>query len=335
MKRRIYSALWLAAGIGIGLLSGAAITTAYSDQARPNYDQVVGQVGETTITRGQLAERAIALVGAKVLDGELKHQAYVTEAARRAGIVVTDAEVDQRLDEYHKLLIQYKELADLLGSESAFNATPRGVLETQFRTVLYAEKLLKVKITDADVQDCFISKLNRFYHPPMVKLTLIATNNEADARRAWNRLKDGEDPNFLSETYSAPDDLKKSKGELGWVPRSAMNPQVADAIFGAHDGKGLKPKECTEIIPYQNETTHGTDYLIFYIQDYQAAAEKKLDDPEVHAAVTLVTRVFKTAEMEDKWYEGKNDGAIYQTEWKRVKDLLDPAAVPVTVPAQK
>jgi len=329
MKRRVFPIIYLVAGLGVGFLCGAVITVAHGDLLKFNYDQVVGQVGETTITRSQLAERAIAVSGAKILDSEMKHRAYVLEAARQAGIMVNTEEIDQRIGEYRKLLMQYKELADLLGSESAFNMTPHWILEDQFRTAMSAEKMLKVKVSDADVSHCFVSTLNRFYRPPMVKLILIATNTEVDARRAWNRLRDGEKPGDLAEIYSTADELKKSRGDIGWVPRSKMSDQVADAIFGAHDGKGLKPKEFTEVINYSHDdqatgkTT--TEYLIFYVDGYQPEVERQLNDPGVREAVTLVQRVLTTAKLEDEWYR-KQERAM---EWKRVKDLLDPQAVPV------
>ena len=337
MKRRSFPLMYLAAGLGVGFLCGAIITIARGDLVKVNYDQVVGQVGETTITRSQLAERAIAISGAKVLDGELKHQAYVQEAARRAGVVVSTAEVDQRIEEYRNLLKQYKELADLLGSEHTFNATPHWLLEEQFRTALDAEKMLDVKVSEADIEKCFTEKLNRFYHPPMVKLILIACSNETDARKAWNRLKDGEDPGELSHLYSSAEDLRNAKGDIGWVPESKMSKEVSDAVFGAHDGLGLKPKEFTEVIRYTSEhanakdfgSTTTTDFLIFYVDGYQPKAEKKIDDPGVHDAVKLVERVLKVAAQEGEWYKKEEK----TTDWKRVKDLLDSQAIPVAVAA--
>lgn len=324
--KRLYPLLLVATGLFVGFLCGALVTTARTDQAKFTYDQVIGQAGDTPITRGELAELAIYRHGSKILDQDLRKHAIVYEAARRAGVTATSDEVDQRIAEYQSLLQNYVELADLLGTKKAFDAIPRRILEDQFRTALLAEKLMKISVNNTDVQNTYIDNLKRFYRPPMAKLVLTVTNTEAAATRAYRRLKDGEDPRKVSTEISTDEAIAKMKGDLNWVSRSAMSYDVYTAIFDANDGKGLRPKDCTPVIKYKNENGK-IDYMVFYVEDTRSSHQVELK--EARTAVEFLARYQKLANQEPVWF-AEQEKAI---EWKRVSNLLEPVSPLVTVPA--
>ncbi len=65
-----------------------------------------------------------------------------------------------------------------------------------------------------------------------VHLHAIPFNSPDDARRAKERLDAGADFGTLARELSSDEELKKSGGDLGWFPRGALDPALAQAAFG-------------------------------------------------------------------------------------------------------
>ena len=131
-------------GPAVGLLGGTLVTLGFSAMPTINYEQIIAKsAGETTLTRSALAERALFKYGSRELDEELHRELVYKEAARRAGIVVTDEEVSKRIDDYRLLLKQYADLPALMGTKYNFDALPRWMLEDQFHTTLCADEGLQ------------------------------------------------------------------------------------------------------------------------------------------------------------------------------------------------
>ncbi|HEX2950306.1 MAG TPA: peptidyl-prolyl cis-trans isomerase [Armatimonadota bacterium] len=316
--RRSYSVILACSGLFIGFLCGAIVTTAYSDQIKFNYDQVIAQIGGTQITRGQLAEQTIKLDGARLLNGDLQDRALITEAARRNGITVTQPEIDQR----YKEMIQYAENAM---AKRRIESIPRSVIDDDIRMVLLAEKSMNITVSEKEARDFFTKNIGLFTRPAMAKLVCINTSERTKATEVYSRLKAGEDPKRLSELYSTADMLKKNKGEIGWILRSSMSPAVAEKIFDANNGQGLKIGEFTD--PIETKTADPmddnkaiTEYVVFYIEDIQPPVVPKFD--EVKDVASVYCRTSKYQAQASQWFTQQAN--TIGKEWKQVKDLYDP-----------
>ncbi len=310
---RIHSIVLAASCLLIGFLCGALLTTAHSADPTLDFSQVVAQMGDTRLTRGRLAEFALEKVGDSILNGELLDIALVEEAARKNGIQLAPAEVQQRIDEMFKF-------AESAMARKRLEAVPRQVLTQRLRAVLLTEKMLNLKdVSPNEAETYFTTRPQVFFSPALAKLICIATSSETDATRAFKRLRDGEDARKLSEILSADKVLRESKGDLGWFARASMSPQVAEAIFDANNGKGLRPKEFTKPLEHLSETG-AKQWLIFYVEDFQASKQPSLE--EVRPAATFYARAQKYSLLAPDWFIGQAKGA----EWKRVKSLFDPAA---------
>jgi parvulin-like peptidyl-prolyl isomerase len=341
---------WTTTGLLVGLMLGTLINSALSYRPQYNYDQVVATAGETTVTRGVLAETALFRYGTRVLEDELKRSAMVKEAARRAGITVADAEVEKRIADYKSLLQQYADLPELMGSKLQLAALPDWLLRDQFLVQLYAEKLLRVEFTEKEMEkktsEMYTGKMEQFIKPPLANLTLIVVKDENEAWKLHRRLRDGEDARVLSAKYSAYDAIKKISGEIGWVPRSQMSPELARAIFDVRNGAGLRAKEFTDVIPYKwpidfkivegkpvpNRTE--TNYVILYVHGTEPG--KKTPKSEVQPVLEFLVRTTETANRlseKDKvtgkdWFENAKETIT----WKRVPLLADPLGRPEVIP---
>lgn len=314
--KRIQSLLVLLVGVAIGLTTGAVLTAAHGDQEPADYTQVVAQVGETKITRGQLAEFTIAQHGQKMLSGELQDMALVAEAARKAGIVIAPEDVKKRVDdnfEYTRNPMLRKQM----------DTIPRWLWETRMRSIMQAEKLMKLGVTNEDVTTFYIKHTaDLFDSPARVTLICIATDTEAQARAAIKRLKGGEDPGQLSKLYSNDPDLREHLGRLGEFSRyDFSDARLAAAIFGDDERRGLRAKEFTlDPLPHIDEQTRKPEYLVFYVSQYTPAKRPSLE--EARPLATFYARAEKYAAGAPSWFLDQ----IKSVEWLQVKDLADPKA---------
>lgn len=340
MKKQIFPVIWTTTGLLVGLLVGTLMTAAFSYKPQYDYNQVVAMAGETPVTRGELAEQVIFKYGTRMLNDDIRRSAFIKEAARTAGITVSDADVDQRIADYKNLVQQYADLPELVGSKLQMDALPAWLLQDQFRVELLAEQLMHVDFTpaemDKEVDEMYTNRMESFRKPALADLTLIVCTDENQAWQLHKRLKSGENPEVLSAKYSAFDAIKNIKGRIGWVPRSQMNPELAKAVFSPRNGTGLKPGEFTDVIQYDwpvdfkmvdgqaKVTQTETNYVIIYVNGM--VPMKMTPKKEVLPVLQMLVRTTETANrLKDRDWFTKAEKTI---PWKRVRLLADPQAKP-------
>ena len=317
--KRVYSFVLLCSGLFIGFLCGALVSTAYSDQAKIDYEQPIARIGDTVVTRSQLVEYVLLNAGdhLKELSQGLYDQALVAEAARRGGVTVTADEVNSEVEQMGKY-------AQGAMAPMKYRNIPRPILINQARTVLLAQKMIGLTVSDADARSYYSRNPSLFMTPAMAKVVLIAPDSVVRANAVLKRLQAGEDPNALAALYCADPGLKRIKGELGWITRKRFNQQADQQIFDAHDGAGLKPGEWTGVIPYEyvnpDTRTLITSYLIFYVRDIAGAKVPKFE--EVRDAAYYGARMTKYAEKAPIWFAkmAREIGKDFQVS----PNLLDP-----------
>lgn len=315
--KRLHAVMLVSAGMLIGFVSGAALTTAYSEQRQFDYNQVVGQFGETKITRSRLAEHAIAQVGPRLLRDTLADIAVVEEEARKRGVTVAADEIKQRIDETFKFAESEK-------ARKQLEAVPQWLLQERIRTMLLVEKMTGTTVSKNEVDTFYTEHPNLFFRPAMADLLCIATPKKNDAQVAFNRLKDGENPAMLSQKFSSDASLKEAKGDIGWATRAMLMPDAAEAVFDANNGNGLK---CGEFTPVLTTKEKGqTMYVIFVVKEMRPNYAPRLED--VRPAVTFLARTAKFEDQAPKWF--KENAAKGQ--WKQIRDINDPASDLVAVP---
>lgn len=343
MKKHIAPVFWTTTGLLVGLMAGTLITAAFSYKPQFDYNQVVATAGETPVTRGELAEQAMFKYGTRMLDDDIRRAAFIKEAARTAGITVTDADVDKRIADYKSLVGQYADLPELVGSKIQMDALPAWLLQDQFRVELLAEQLMHTDFTPAEmekqVNEMYTNRMESFRKPALADLTLIVCTDENQAWQLHKRLKSGEDPEVLSAKYSTFDAIKRIKGRIGWVPRSQMNPELAKAVFDPRRGAGLRPKEFTDVIEYEwpinfnmvdgqaKVTQTETNYVILYVNGMTPM--KMTPKKEVLPVLEMLVRTTETSNrLKDRDWFSKAEKTI---QWKRVRILADPQAKPEVI----
>jgi peptidyl-prolyl cis-trans isomerase SurA len=243
-------------------------------------DGVIAVVGDTVLLRSDilLAVEAVRAGGQPVptepaaygqfvrqLVEERVNDLLVLEAARQSGVAVSDAEVQESVDQ------QIAEIRQRFGGDAAFQQalaesgrtpeTYRAELSAQFRDQTIVQRYLRQRIqgmapapvSEAEVAAFFEQNRERFgTRPASVSFQqVIVRPLPSDSARAaalatvaqvQKELAEGVDFEVLARRYSA-DGSSTRGGDLGWFRQGQMVREFNDAVFNMRPGQTVGPVE--------------------------------------------------------------------------------------------
>jgi parvulin-like peptidyl-prolyl isomerase len=197
-----------------------------------DYERALGQYEADLPLRGidpSTAEGQADLARARswILDFMITEE-LIVQAAEKAGIVVTDEEVDAVM----------AEMIAENGGEEAFQAKLEGWGETY---EIHREKERRGLIVMQMSQRIAESV------PPVaehVHARHILVDTEEEAQRLHDQLESGADFATLARTYSQDPNTREAEGDLGWFPRGILTvPKVEEVAFS------LAPGQYSEVVP--------------------------------------------------------------------------------------
>lgn len=157
---------------------------------------------------------------------QVESEEITRQAAARAGLGVTEAEIDERIRTNMGL--------------------PEGVDRNTF-AAFYRQAVLRSGLPPREYRDIIAAdiarnKLLASYEAEVpeqtehVDMRLVQLGTQADALRAKERLEAGE--TFVLVAGSMSTHWSRDQGgELGWVPRGALGPRVEEVAFGLQPGQ--------------------------------------------------------------------------------------------------
>ncbi len=227
--------------------------------ARPD---IVATVNGEAITRQSLVDRLIKQGGSSMLE-QMIDMLIIKQAAAKAGIKITDAEVNAGV----------AEIKSQFPNEAAFEeALKRYKIDLESLKTNMVPQLMLDKLTAADtaVADDEIKKhydenKQRYTVPETVRARHILVQTEEEARKALEQLKSG-DKKFdeLAAEISIDPGSKANGGDLGTFIRGQMVPEFEMAAFAVNVG------ETSDIV----KTNYG--YHIIKVEAREAEREMSL-----------------------------------------------------------
>lgn len=196
--------------------------------------KAVGSVNGVAITKDNLYDAMIKLGGEQTMNNLIQEE-LVNQEADKAGVKITDADVDKEIDSIKKqygtdeafqsALQQYGMTIDMLREQTPMQLQIRKILEPQ------------AKVTDKDIEDYFNQNKAQYDQAEQVKAShiLVATKEEADA--ILKQLKDGADFATLAKEKSTDTGSKDNGGDLGFFGKGAMDPAFEAAAFALKVGE--------------------------------------------------------------------------------------------------
>ncbi len=277
-----------------------------SDQAATNYWEQ--QLTTLSSLRAQLDTEAF-------LD-DLIEEELIRQAAEEMGVVVSDEEIDRRIEEsfgYYR-----DEAGDMTATpgesittttEISPTVTPSGIAEAEFDEV-YKEYLRSVQeragmseeelreIVEAELLSQKMGEIVTEAVPttePHARARHILVESKAEAEVVLKRLREGEDFAALAEELSKDPGSAQQGGDLGWFARGEMVPEFDEVAFS------LEPGELSDVVV----TEYGFHILL---------VEERDEDRELDPAVLYERRrdafaawlfdLRESATIESYWSEG-------------------------------
>ena len=204
-----------------------------------------------TIQPGQTADEQAIL--RQAVDQVIGH-VLLTAAAREAGVTVDAAEVQRRVAAVRSRYKSAEEFAQALAAGGTSEAEMTGYEEENLLIQRYTETVLAARaaVTKEEAAAYYREHPEEFDHPEQVRVRMILASVPADATKdvedqarariaqAVERLGGGED--FAKVAADLSDDPTRSRGgEVGWVRRGQLLPELDQAVFKLEAGASTTP----------------------------------------------------------------------------------------------
>ncbi len=263
---------------------------------------VAAVVNGESITKAQLATKAVDWQGAMTLDLMID-STVVSQEAKKAGVVVTDAEVNAKLNEMKKALAPSQDFDTVLRQ----NGMTAGLLFTRIKMRLQADGVIKnmIKKSPAIIANYrkaehILIRVDENTSDPSGK-TLEA--KDADAKAKIEKIADEIKTKTISfedaaKKYSEDPVSKVNGGNLGFFTKGVMAPPFEAATFSLKAGDVSAPVK----------TNYGYHLikLIAIGSDAKGDDLKKLEDQIVKDQLEpWFTSIRKSAKIENILYPVK------------------------------
>lgn len=261
MKKTMLSAAVL-------MLCAAAVQAAPAAQDKA----VMATVNGKQILKSDVTAKMWWQYGVQSLS-ELIDEKLLMEEAARLKIKADNKEVEKR---YESIVSASSDKAQAEKNLAAVGWTVKDLKDLLGRQLAIREVLIqsgKIAVTDEDVKSYFEANKEKLLTPETVKLRQIYVNTRAEADAAVDALITGSDFAKLSALKSADPALRKNSGDLGYVNKGVLLPDMEQEIFS------LKEKQYSKVIPT------GKGFSIFYVEEHrqpqQAEFEKAKDELKI------------------------------------------------------
>jgi peptidyl-prolyl cis-trans isomerase C len=174
-----------------------------------------------------------------------------------------------------------------------------GLTEDQLRAGIEKEMLIQSAIAktvnepaqmrEAELKEYYEKNVSKFKQPEAMRLRLISTKDEKKVRDILAKLKDGDDFGELAYNMSE-DDYRVKSGDIGYVHKGRMLPEIEDAA------SKLKVGELSEPIKTDNR------WYLVKVEDRKP--EHQMSFEEVKGKLKKELEAERAAELKKKWIEG-------------------------------
>jgi peptidyl-prolyl cis-trans isomerase SurA len=192
---------------------------------------------------GPARERLRARALRTALDGLVADKLFAAQAAS-LGVEITDAEVDQTIDEIKRRNgLDDARLDAALGEQGMDRASYRKALKRDLESarIVSLRVRSRVKVTDEDVKNYWQTHPREFQQGEEVRVRhVFVAGDDARARglaeRALKRIRAGEDFAAVARDLSQAPSASEG-GDLGWLRRGTVQPELERVALALQPGQ--------------------------------------------------------------------------------------------------
>lgn len=258
----------------------------------------VAIVNGHVITERDLYEALLDVAGRNVLDQLILVQ-LIDDAAQKAGVSMSPAEVDQQYDQIRSQFATADQFDQALQQAGL---TP-SLLRQQIRINGLLTQLVSplVTVTEKDIQSYYDQNKAQLGEPAQVRARHILVSTQAEAEELVKELRAGADFAKLAQAHSIDTGSAKQGGELGFFTQDQMVPEFAQAAFSLPVGQISDPVK----------TQYG--YHIIQVEEKKEAQIPSLD--QVRSRIQDTLRSQRLDQMVPLWIQQLEATASIQRFW--------------------
>ena len=227
--------------------------------------RVIATVNGEKISASEITKKLWWQHSAQGLSDLIDEKLLLAEGARLK-VSYDPQEADQR---FENIAAGYKDRKEFEKNLKAVGWSEKDVKDLIKRQMLIKATVLAAKsinFTDADANNFFEANKAKLGKPESAKLRQIFVAGKTEADNAYQALAAGADFGKLSALQSTDENLKKNEGDLGYIAKGLLLPEIEKAIFA------LKAGEYTRPMPT------GNGYSLFKLEDLKPAEPVVFND---------------------------------------------------------
>ncbi|MBP7796108.1 MAG: peptidyl-prolyl cis-trans isomerase [Elusimicrobiales bacterium] len=226
---------------------------------------VISTVNGEKITMDEIKNRMTLNYFTKTLDEAIGDKLIIQEAKKR-NISVSKDELNKAINQIKQRFTKEddfkKELKRIGISEKDYYS----MIETNLLIEKAIITILNINPTDEDAKKYYDSNPSQFDIPEALKIRQIYVNTEQEAKDILIALDAGASFERLAEIKSADERLRQSKGDIGFISKGMLLPDIENEIFLTPIGKYTKPVKT------------GNGYSIFKVEEKREQNKLKFED---------------------------------------------------------
>ncbi|MEO1784028.1 peptidylprolyl isomerase [Thermodesulfobium sp. 4217-1] len=218
----------------------------------------------------------------------------ITQEAKKENIKITPSDVDTRIEEIKKSFPSEKDFFEALAKQKISMGELRNILEQQLTAEALFKKLTSnVTISEAEVKAYYDEHKKEFVQPEQIHLRHILVKTEQEANNIYDQLKEGKDFSVLAKEYSIDTPTKDKGGDLGWISKASLVPDLTKAADALKDNEFSKPVK--------------SPFGYHIIEKLGTRPSKELSFDEVKTTLTAQLLRNKQAQSLEKWFKEKKE----------------------------
>jgi foldase protein PrsA len=201
---------------------------------------IVAKVDKIEITRQELINKMSVLYFSRTLE-ELIEEKLLLNWAEKNKIKVDKKEIEDFLKQIKSRFNSEDEFKNELKKMNITEEEYKKMIENTLTANKALEKILNINITDEDLKKYYENNKTQFKIPKALKLRQIYLNTEQEANDVYLALEAGADFKKLAALKSADPVLKEKEGDIGFISKGMLLPELEKEIFLLEVGKYTKP----------------------------------------------------------------------------------------------
>lgn len=188
---------------------------------------------------------------------DLVDEELVLQEGKRLGVKPSAEEIEARMKAIADSYKGEKEMEKALKGIGYSRGDLRDMIERQITLRDTAIKAAGIEVGDEQARVFYDANKESLARPETVRLRQFFTSSREEAEDALRLLNTGADFATLAMLKASDENLKRSGGELGYVNRGVLIPELEKEVFA------LTPGKYTGVIPT------GSGFSIFKSEDYR------------------------------------------------------------------